>query len=60
MVYSIVKKYMVMHDDTQRFIAFQIAFVDWLNQWQHKPDVVHCHDYHAGLDSFHDEVLLCL
>ncbi len=39
-------------DDTQRYVGFQIAFVDWLNHWQHKPDVVHCHDYHVGLVPF--------
>lgn len=39
-------------DDTERFVAFQIATVDWINHWQHKPDVVHCHDYHTGLIPF--------
>lgn len=39
-------------DDAQRFIAFQIAALAWLNAWQHKPDVVHCHDYHTGLVPF--------
>lgn len=39
-------------DDVERFTAFQIAFVDWLNHWQHKPDVVHCHDHHTGLIPF--------
>ncbi|RXK85569.1 glycogen synthase [Filimonas effusa] len=39
-------------DDTERFTAFQIAVVDWINHWQHKPDVIHCHDYHAGLIPF--------
>jgi len=39
-------------DDTQRFVAFQIAFVNWLSHWQHKPDVLHCHDYHVGLIPF--------
>ena len=39
-------------DDAQRFTAFQIAFVDWLASWQHMPDVVHVHDYHAGLIPF--------
>ena len=35
-------------DDTERFMAFQIGVVDWLSKWQHKPDVVHVHDHHAG------------
>jgi starch synthase len=39
-------------DDPQRFIAFQIATLVWINSWQHKPDVVHCHDYHTGLVPF--------
>jgi starch synthase len=39
-------------DDTQRYVGFQIAFVNWLNHWQHKPDVIHCHDYHVGLVPF--------
>lgn len=39
-------------DDTERFIAFQIAVCDWLAHWQHKPDVVHVHDYHAGFIPF--------
>ena len=40
------------NDDVERFTAFQIAVVDWLAKWQHKPDVVHVHDYHAGLVPF--------
>ena len=39
-------------DDTERFIAFQIAALDWINQWEHRPDVIHCHDYHTGLVPF--------
>ncbi len=39
-------------DDTERYTAFQIAVVDWLSKWQHKPAVVHVHDYHAGLVPF--------
>ena len=39
-------------DDAQRFTAFQISFVDWLSSWQYRPDVVHVHDYHAGLIPF--------
>jgi starch synthase len=39
-------------DDTQRFIAFQIAVCDWISKWSHKPDIVHCHDYHTGLIPF--------
>lgn len=39
-------------DDVERFLSFQIAVCDWLHQWQHKPDVVHCHDHHTGLIPF--------
>ena len=39
-------------DDPQRFIAFQIAVLTWLNTWQDQPDVIHVHDYHAGLIPF--------
>jgi starch synthase len=39
-------------DDTQRYIGFQVAFVNWLDHWEHKPDVIHCHDYHVGLVPF--------
>ena len=39
-------------DDTERFLAFQIAVCDWVNKWTHLPQVVHCHDHHAGLIPF--------
>jgi starch synthase len=39
-------------DDTERFTAFQIAFVHWLSNWEHKPDVIHCHDHHTALIPF--------
>ncbi len=39
-------------DDTERFTGFQIAVVDWLSHWEHKPDVVHVHDHHTGLIPF--------
>ncbi|HWC52142.1 MAG TPA: glycogen/starch synthase [Chitinophagaceae bacterium] len=39
-------------DDNERFVAFQIAFCDWLSKWGHKPDVIHCHDHHTGLIPF--------
>jgi starch synthase len=39
-------------DDIERYTAFQIAVVDWLSKWDHKPAVVHVHDYHAGLVPF--------
>ena len=39
-------------DDTERFVSFQIAVCDWLSKWTHKPDIIHCHDYHTGLIPF--------
>ena len=39
-------------DDTERFIAFQLAFLEWTVQSGHKPDVIHCHDHHTGLIPF--------
>lgn len=39
-------------DDSERFTAFQIAFVHWLTHWEHRPDIIHCHDYHTGLIPF--------
>jgi starch synthase len=39
-------------DDTERFMAFQIATLDWIAQWKHQPYVVHVHDHHAGLIPF--------
>ncbi|SDW46624.1 starch synthase [Hydrobacter penzbergensis] len=39
-------------DDVERFTAFQIAVVNWMSSWEHKPRVLHCHDYHAGLLPF--------
>ncbi|MDQ6843391.1 MAG: glycogen/starch synthase, partial [Bacteroidota bacterium] len=39
-------------DDSMRFTAFQVAVVDWISKWNHKPDVVHVHDYHAAFIPF--------
>jgi starch synthase len=39
-------------DDTERFFSFQIAVVDWLAAWSHRPDVVHVHDHHTALIPF--------
>jgi starch synthase len=39
-------------DDAERFLSFQIAVVDWMAAWQHRPDVVHVHDHHTGLIPF--------
>src|SRR3954471_6690199 len=39
-------------DETDQFIAFQIAFLDWINWSGQTPDIVHCHDHHSGLVPF--------
>lgn len=39
-------------DDMERFMAFQIAVVDFLSHWSNKPDVIHCHDHHTGFIPF--------
>lgn len=39
-------------DDTERYVAFQIAVTDWLGKWEHHPDVVHVHDHQAALIPF--------
>jgi starch synthase len=39
-------------DDAERFTAFQIAVTDWVAAWQKLPDIIHVHDYHAGLIPF--------
>jgi starch synthase len=39
-------------DDAERFTAFQLAVTEWLNAWQHQPDVINVHDHHAGLIPF--------
>jgi starch synthase len=39
-------------DDSERFTAFQIAVVDWIASWNHRPDIIHAHDHHTGLIPF--------
>jgi starch synthase len=39
-------------DDSERFMAFQIAVVDWISRWQHRPDIVHVHDHHTAMIPF--------
>ncbi|GAB3019853.1 glycogen synthase GlgA [Niabella terrae] len=39
-------------DDTERFIAFQLAVCDWISHWVDKPDLIHCHDHQAGFIPF--------
>ncbi len=39
-------------DDTERFMAFQIAVLTWLSSWEHRPNIVHCHDHQTALIPF--------
>ncbi len=39
-------------DDIERFLAFQIATLDWLNSRAEVPDIINCHDHHTGLIPF--------
>ncbi|HEY4156018.1 MAG TPA: glycogen/starch synthase, partial [Puia sp.] len=39
-------------DDPARFTAFQIAVVDWLAAWKHRPTLIHVHDHQAALIPF--------
>lgn len=44
--------YVYSNEDTERFLAFQIAALDWMHQLVTLPDIVHCHDHHTGLVPF--------
>ncbi len=39
-------------DDTERFLSFQIAVLDWVVKSKAKPSVIHCHDHHTGFIPF--------
>lgn len=39
-------------DDPLRFLFFQHAALDFINTWDDKPGVFHCHDHHTGLIPF--------
>jgi len=39
-------------NDAERFIVFQQAVLSWVSAWNHRPDVIHCHDHHSGLIPF--------
>ena len=45
-------EFVYSNDDTERFLAFQIATLDWILTWNKKPSVIHCHDHHTGLTPF--------
>ncbi len=39
-------------DEIKQFISYQVSFLDWINQSDRKPDIIHCHDHHSGLVPF--------
>lgn len=39
-------------DDTERFLAFQIAVLDWVLSMDKKPSLIHAHDHHTGFLAF--------
>jgi starch synthase len=39
-------------DEREQFIAFQLAFLDWISYTYQTPDIIHCHDHHSGLVPF--------
>ncbi len=46
------KDYVYSANDTERFLAFQIATLNWLLTLDKTPDILHCHDHHTGLIPF--------
>ncbi|MBT8245998.1 MAG: glycogen synthase [Winogradskyella sp.] len=46
------KEYVYSDNDVERFLAFQIATMDWILSLENKPDIIHCHDHHTGLIPF--------
>jgi len=46
------KDYVYSFDDSDRFLAFSIATLDWVLKAKNKPDIIHCHDHHTALTPF--------
>ena len=45
------EEFVYSNDDTERFLAFQIATLDWLLTLENA-DIIHIHDHHTGLIPF--------
>lgn len=39
-------------DETERYLSFQQAVLQWIRHTPGKPQVLHCHDHHTGLIPF--------
>lgn len=39
-------------DDISRYLCFQQAVLQFVQAWEEKPAVLHCHDHHTGLIPF--------
>lgn len=46
------RDYVYSFDDSDRFLAFSIATLDWVLTSSNKPDIIHCHDHHTALIPF--------
>jgi len=42
-------------DEREQFLAYQHAALDWLCAASIRPDIIHCHDHHAGFIPFYIE-----
>lgn len=45
-------EYVYSENDTERFVAFQIAVLDWVLTWDIAPTIIHSHDHHTALIPF--------
>jgi len=42
-------------DESEQFLAYQQAALNWLCAVKYRPDIIHCHDHHTGLIPFYVE-----
>ncbi len=47
--FSKYKKIYISYKDNVRFLIFNVAALKLLNLLDESPDIIHCHDWHAGL-----------